>query len=226
MLHEHLLLVLHDPRHVAVHDGVLELELLHDFLHGLRVLLDDHERPVGVLHVRILPPALRRKDAVEALLLHQLLVEHLDLAVEVVPLLHGALAGDARHLALHQLRLEIHGVEQLLLALALLVQAADLEREVLDRGLGAADLSEGGGLVRAELVEVLALLVEAFLRHLHLLLDGLQGVEHLLPSLLGVRALLVLVLRRGLRVAQGPLLGLELPVLLLVPVLPHVELPG
>mmetsp|Transcript_97694 Transcript_97694/g.252836 ORF Transcript_97694/g.252836 Transcript_97694/m.252836 type:complete len:762 (+) Transcript_97694:265-2550(+) len=226
VLHQRLLLVLHGGGHSAIDNGVLELELLHGPLHALVVLLDARQRAVGVLEVRVLPLDLCRQDRVQVLLLLHLPVEGLDLAVELVPLLHRALAGDARHLALHQLRLEVDGVEQLLLTLPLLVQAADLKLEVLDRGLSATDLAKGVGLVRAEAVQLLALLVEGVLGALHLLLDHFQAVKHLLVRLLSVRALLVLRFRRVDRIVKPTLVRLQLAELRLVLLLTQLEAPG
>ena len=47
-----------------------------------------------------------------------------------------------QHLPLHELGLEVDSVEELLLALPLDVEALDLVRQVLDRGLGTGDLAE------------------------------------------------------------------------------------
>mmetsp|Transcript_1837 Transcript_1837/g.4960 ORF Transcript_1837/g.4960 Transcript_1837/m.4960 type:complete len:425 (-) Transcript_1837:810-2084(-) len=194
VLHEALLLLLHRHLHGAVHYGVLELKLLHGTLHALRVLLDRGQGPVGVLQLGVLPLDLCAEDAVEVLLLLQLLLQRFHLLVELLTLLHRALARHSRHLPLHQLGLEVHGIEKLLLPLPFLVKAADLELEVLDRGLGAADLAEGVRLVGPEAVELLALLVESVFGSLHLLLHHLLVGQHLRARLLRLLAPLVLVL--------------------------------
>mmetsp|Transcript_6561 Transcript_6561/g.18356 ORF Transcript_6561/g.18356 Transcript_6561/m.18356 type:complete len:297 (-) Transcript_6561:1140-2030(-) len=194
VLHEGLLLLLHGLCDCAIDDRVLQLELLHHPLHALVVLLDAGHHAVHGFQVRVLALYLGGEDRVEALLFTQLLVEFLDLPVEVLLLLDGPLARDTRNLALHQLGLVVHRVEELLLPLPLLVEPADLELEVLDGGLRPADLAEGRGLLSPKPVELLAFFVEAVLRGLHLLLNSLEIVEHVGSCLLRVPAFLVLLL--------------------------------
>mmetsp|Transcript_36800 Transcript_36800/g.104784 ORF Transcript_36800/g.104784 Transcript_36800/m.104784 type:complete len:226 (-) Transcript_36800:1107-1784(-) len=210
MLHEGLLLVLDRRLHRPIHDRALKLKLLHDALHGFALLLDVGQVPVGVLQLRILPLDLRRQHGVQALLVVQALFEILGLAIELVPLLDCSLAGDSRDLPLHQLGLEVHGVQQFLLPLPFLVQPANLELQVLYGRLRPANLAERVGLLRAQLVEFLTLLVQHLLRTLHLLLDRLECVQHVLAGPLDILAPLVFVLSLAHCELKPSLVGLEL----------------
>mmetsp|Transcript_108945 Transcript_108945/g.347844 ORF Transcript_108945/g.347844 Transcript_108945/m.347844 type:complete len:791 (+) Transcript_108945:412-2784(+) len=210
VLHESFLFVLHDPGHGSIHDGVLKLQLVHDTFHAVVVLFDVGKRPVGILELCVLALDLCEEDVVQAFLLLKLFVQLLNLPVELVALLDGALAGHSGDLALHELRLEVHSVQQLLLPLPLGVQPADLKLEVLDGRLGATDIAERVSLFGPEPVELLALLIQVILCRLHLFLDHLKVVQHIFSGIFSILAFLVLVFRREDGVVQTALVTLVL----------------
>mmetsp|Transcript_19738 Transcript_19738/g.35071 ORF Transcript_19738/g.35071 Transcript_19738/m.35071 type:complete len:310 (+) Transcript_19738:425-1354(+) len=103
VLHQSFFLVLDSSGHCSVHDRVLQFELFHDSLHALAILLDIRQISRGILQLGILTLDLRHQDGMVTLLFFQLCVKLLNLAIELILLLDGALTRDTGYLALHEL---------------------------------------------------------------------------------------------------------------------------